>query len=185
MQYPKIVTHNLILELPEESKVDLMCDFAIKNKQCFSLWEPRQSEAYYNEDYWYQRVQEINRDFQSDNSCCLNLYMKENHRLIGMVNFHQFVRGAFQSCVLGFKIAKLHQGKGLMSEALPSSINYIFESLNFHRISANYMPSNKSSARVLAKVGFKQEGIADDYLQINGKWERHVLTSLINTNYEN
>ncbi len=31
-------------------------------------------------------------------------------------------------------------------------------------------------------LGFVKEGIARDYLCINGKWEDHVLTSLINSN---
>ena len=39
------------------------------------------------------------------------------------------------------------------------------------------------SARVLAKCGFRQEGIAEDYLYINGKWERHILNSLISKDW--
>jgi len=80
---------------------------------------------------------------------------------------------------LAFKISKQAQGKGLMTEALQFSICYVFKTLNLHRIGANYIPNNKASARVLAKCGFRQEGIAEDYLYINGRWERHILNSLI------
>jgi len=33
---------------------------------------------------------------------------------------------------------------------------------------------------VLRRCGFQVEGLAPAYLLINGKWEDHVLTSIIN-----
>jgi ribosomal-protein-alanine N-acetyltransferase len=44
------------------------------------------------------------------------------------------------------------------------------------------MPANTRSARLLEKLGFEKEGFARRYLYINGRWEDHVLTSLINPN---
>jgi hypothetical protein len=49
-----------------------------------------------------------------------------------------------------------------------------------HKIMANYMPSNNRSAAVLRRCGFTVEGLARDYLRINGEWRDHVLTSRIN-----
>jgi ribosomal-protein-alanine N-acetyltransferase len=45
---------------------------------------------------------------------------------------------------------------------------------------ANYMPRNARSGDLLARLGFTVEGKASQYLQINGVWEDHVLTSRIN-----
>ena len=67
-----------------------------------------------------------------------------------------------------------------MSEAIKKAIDYMFCEQNIHRIMANYMPSNTRSAKLLKKLGFTIEGLAKDYLLINGKWEDHVLTSLTN-----
>jgi ribosomal-protein-alanine N-acetyltransferase len=36
------------------------------------------------------------------------------------------------------------------------------------------------SGRLLGRLGFVIEGYARDYLLVNGRWEDHVLTSLIN-----
>ena len=36
----------------------------------------------------------------------------------------------------------------------------------------------------LKKIGFTVEGYARDYLFLNGKWQDHVLTSLINPSFE-
>lgn len=42
------------------------------------------------------------------------------------------------------------------------------------------MPANRRSGALLARLGFEQEGYARDYLMINGRWEDHVLTALLN-----
>ena len=42
------------------------------------------------------------------------------------------------------------------------------------------MPRNKRSERVLKRLGFAREGLAKSYLKIAGRWEDHVLTSLVN-----
>ena len=33
---------------------------------------------------------------------------------------------------------------------------------------------------LLERLGFEREGFAREYLMINGRWEDHILTSLIN-----
>jgi ribosomal-protein-alanine N-acetyltransferase len=177
---PKITTDRLILRLPEFKDSQAMCDFVVKNKAHFSPWESTPKDFYYTKNYWEKRIEEACNDFEFDKSCYLNLYAKEDKQLVGVINYDKFIRGAFHSCFLGFKISKQMQGKGLMTEALQASINYVFKELNLHRIAANYMPHNKASAKVLAKCGFEQEGIAKDYLRINGKWEQHVLTACLN-----
>ena len=45
---------------------------------------------------------------------------------------------------------------------------------------ANYIPRNQRSETLLDNLGFAKEGVAIKYLLINGKWEDHVLTSLLN-----
>ena len=182
-KWPKIITERLILQLPELGCAKLMCDFVVKNKTHLSCWEPVQSDIFYTESYWKEKIVQIRDDFLTKKSCCLNNYMKENDKLVGMINYNNFIHGAFHSCFLGFKISEDTQNKGLITEALRASTTYVFKQLNLHRIGANYMPRNRASAKVLEKGGFKQGGIAEDYLYINGKWEQHMLTSLINNNW--
>jgi ribosomal-protein-alanine N-acetyltransferase len=104
-------------------------------------------------------------------------------RVIGMVNFSNFVRGAFHACHLGCALDERAQGRGLMTEALALAIAHVFGELNFHRIMANYMPRNRRSARLLQRLGFRIEGRARQYLLIAGRWEDHVLTSRVNTDW--
>ncbi|MGP8847008.1 ribosomal protein S5-alanine N-acetyltransferase, partial [Enterobacter hormaechei] len=88
------------------------------------------------------------------------------------------VRGSFHACYLGYSIAQKWQGQGLMYEALTSAIRYMQRTQHIHRIMANYMPHNKRSGDLLARLGFEKEGYAKDYLLIDGQWRDHVLTAL-------
>ncbi|MNR55956.1 ribosomal-protein-S5-alanine N-acetyltransferase [compost metagenome] len=45
---------------------------------------------------------------------------------------------------------------------------------------AHYMPENERSGALLKRLGFEVEGLARDYLKINGAWRDHVLTARIN-----
>ncbi|EJA8914550.1 ribosomal protein S5-alanine N-acetyltransferase, partial [Escherichia coli] len=88
------------------------------------------------------------------------------------------VRGSFHACYLGYSIGQKWQGKGLMFEALSAAIRYMQRTQHIHRIMANYMPHNKRSGDLLARLGFEKEGYAKDYLLIDGQWRDHVLTAL-------
>ena len=61
--------------------------------------------------------------------------------------------------------------------------NRAFETLGLHRIHAAFLPVNMASRRVLEKNGFREEGYAENYLQIDGKWCDHVLFGLTRERY--
>jgi ribosomal-protein-alanine N-acetyltransferase len=71
-----------------------------------------------------------------------------------------------------------------MIEALQAAIAFVFGPLRVHRIQANYMPHNLRSGRLLERLGFVEEGLARDYLLIDGRWRDHVLTSLTNLEWQ-
>ncbi len=65
-----------------------------------------------------------------------------------------------------------------MTEAVGVVLPYCFETLGLHRLQAAFLPDNAASRRVLEKNGFQEEGYAENYLQIDGKWADHVLFAL-------
>ena len=178
--FPEIVTERLCLRLLEPHEARLMVHFRIQNKAHLAPWEPRRQPEFFTEPFWQLQIRAALRDFRLGNSICLTLFDKEETEILGVCNFTNIIRGTFQSCHLGYAIAASHQGSGLMTEALAPAINYIFASTGLHRIMANYLPRNERSGSLLKRLGFEVEGHAKQYLLINGIWEDHVLTSLIN-----
>ncbi|WP_432490651.1 GNAT family N-acetyltransferase, partial [Flavonifractor plautii] len=56
--------------------------------------------------------------------------------------------------------------------------------LRLHRIEAASIPSNQPSIRVLERSGFEREGLARQYLKINGHWSDHILFGLVEPGVE-
>ncbi len=105
-------------------------------------------------------------------------------RLLARINFTQISRGVFQSCMLGYAIDRDCEGRGLMHEALGASIDWLFETMKLHRVQANHLPENERSARLLARLGFVREGLARQYLFIDGRWRNHVLNARLNPRFD-
>jgi ribosomal-protein-alanine N-acetyltransferase len=53
--------------------------------------------------------------------------------------------------------------------------DFAFRALRLHRIEASCLPHNEPSKKLLAKLGFDEEGYAKAYLQIDGRWQDHIL----------
>jgi ribosomal-protein-alanine N-acetyltransferase len=61
-----------------------------------------------------------------------------------------------------------------MPESLVVLARYAFGDLRLHRLQVAIIPRNARSRRVVDKLGLRNEGIAERYLEINGVWEDHV-----------
>jgi ribosomal-protein-alanine N-acetyltransferase len=172
-------TPRLVLRLPNEADSVKLQAFDVRNVNNSSPWR-----SAINIDCKTQLIK-WEQEFKEGRSIRFLLFLKEDPEgaIIGFCNFSQIFRGPFQACYLGYHIDETLEGKGLMSEAVAKAIQYMFEKQKLHRVMANYMPSNKRSARLLEKLGFVVEGLAKKYLLINGQWEDHVLTSLTNDNW--
>lgn len=172
-------TSRLILRTPTESDSLELQAFEERNMSRLSPW--RSTTAELNLDHKTQ-IMKWKDEFKENRAIRFLIFLQESPEgeIIGLCNFSQIFRGPFQACYLGYQIDTACEGKGFMSEAVKRAIQYMFEEQNIHRIMANYMPSNTRSARLLQKLGFTIEGEAKKYLLINGQWEDHILTSLMN-----
>lgn len=76
---------------------------------------------------------------------------------------------------IGYWIGEPFARQGYMTEAIASIVHHAFTRMDLSRIEAACLPENKPSHGVLEKCGFKYEGVAQSYLQIDGRWRNHVL----------
>ncbi|NJK42460.1 MAG: GNAT family N-acetyltransferase [Aquincola sp.] len=100
--------------------------------------------------------------------------------VIGQIHLSQTSRGVFCSAMLGYAIDPAHEGRGLMREALQAVLADAFSRLGLRRVQANVLPDNTRSLALLDRLGFAREGLAREYLFIDGAWRDHVLTALVN-----
>ncbi|MEE9417528.1 MAG: GNAT family protein [Acidimicrobiales bacterium] len=92
----------------------------------------------------------------------------------GEMNISSIQRGPFQSAYVGYWIDRRLAGEGYTPEAFVVATKFVFEDIGLHRIQASVIPRNTASRRVMDKLGLREEGTAQRYLEINGVWEDHV-----------
>lgn len=180
MQLAMLKTNHLILTPPGLDDAEEMLDYYERNRTNFQPWEPTRDDGFYTVEGMHGRISAMKEQMQEQRALHLLLKTPGSAGIIGACGFTNIVRGPFQACHLGFSICEGFQGKGLMSEALQSAISFVFSELGLHRVMANYRPENERSHRLLRRLGFEQEGRARSYLNIDGRWRDHILTSLIN-----
>lgn len=182
-KFPKLQCKRGILRMATEDDIDAILRYFIVNQDHLAPFEPIKPVEFYTPNFWRVLIRDRTHAFLNDQGIKFFLFDRHNpQQIIAAINFSNVVRGAFQSCTLGFSIADQYQGQGYMAESIPVAISYLFSDLNLHRIMAAYMPHNQRSGRLLRRLGFQLEGYAPRYLCINGIWQDHMLTSLINTN---
>ena len=99
---------------------------------------------------------------------------------IGCVALNNIIYGGFRSSFLAYKTDQSLLRQGYTSEAVCAVIRFAFEGLGLHRIEANILPRNAASLALARKCGFREEGLARHYLEINGVWEDHLHMVLLN-----
>ncbi|QDQ87299.1 GNAT family N-acetyltransferase [Alcaligenaceae bacterium SJ-26] len=153
--------------------------YLLENRTNFAPFEPLRNDEYFTLDGISERIACATADYEAKKCLLMIVTPKDEQRVIGSINFTNFMFGAFQACHLGFSIDHACQGQGLMHESLKHSITYVHERYGLHRIMANHLPDNFRSRKTLGSLGFVKEGYAKSYLKINGIWQDHVLNSLI------
>ena len=172
---PRYETARLLLRLASPDLAPAVADYYCRNRSFLAPFDPVREERFFTEERQRALLEEEANSSREDRSYRFYLSLKgEPARVVGLAGLNQLVRGAFQSCFLGYKLDAALCGQGYMTEAVQKLSEIAFKELGLHRIEANIMPRNAASLRVAEKAGFYREGLALKYLNINGVWEDHI-----------
>ena len=97
-----------------------------------------------------------------------------NGRFAGEVSLGSVQRGPFQMGYIGYWIDQAYGGNAYVPEGVVLLIRYAFETLRLHRLEAAIVPRNSASRWVAEKLGLRDEGTAQRFLQIQGTYEDHI-----------
>jgi ribosomal-protein-alanine N-acetyltransferase len=180
-----VQSERLRLRLPEDGDVSEVVRYYRDNRDHLQPWSPRFSAEIFERKYWLDQVAERRAELETGLGARAFIFRKDDPApVIGNISLNHVQRGPAHHCLLGYSLAAGAQGQGYMVEAVCAAVGYAFGVLRLHRVMANYMPHNVRSAAVLRRAGFTVEGYARDYLLINGRWEDHVLTGIVNPDWK-
>lgn len=138
-------------------------------------WEPSWSADHLTRRSFTNRVYWAQRSIANQSAVPLFLIRREDQVLLGAITLDHIRRGPAQMATTGYWIGAAFAQQGYMAEAIEAVVHYAFNTLDLSRIEAGCLAENTPSRRLLERSGYKYEGVAQAYLQINGRWRNHVL----------
>jgi ribosomal-protein-alanine N-acetyltransferase len=96
----------------------------------------------------------------------------------GQLTIGNVTHGALRSAWIGYWVARHVTGAGVATAALALGVDHCFGPVMLHRVEATVRPENAASRAVLAKVGFREEGLLRRYLEVDGEWRDHLLVAI-------
>ncbi len=99
-------------------------------------------------------------------------------RLVGQLTVGNVVRGALNGAHLGYWVDERYAGRGICPTAVALTVDHCFGPVGLHRVEVNVRPENLASCRVVEKLGFREEGMRQRYLIIDGAYRDHLCFAL-------
>ena len=171
----RVETERMTLRLPEHADWRQWSDLRDASAEFLSKWEPVWAtdhltrRSFTNRVYWAQRAE------AQGTALPMLMIRRTDQQLLGALTLDNIRRGPSQTGTFGYWIGQPFARQGYMREAILALTHHAFTRMDLSRLEAACLPENVPSRGVLEKCGFKYEGVAQSYLQINGRWRNHVL----------
>jgi ribosomal-protein-alanine N-acetyltransferase len=148
------------------------------NRDFLAPWEPIRGEEFFTVDGQQAVIKNALEQYHQGTTLP-HVIVDESARVTGRISLNGIVRGAFQSCSLGYWVGAADNGRGLATAAVREIVRVAFSELGLHRVQAETLLDNVRSQRVLERNGFVRYGLAPEYLKIAGRWQDCFLYQLV------
>jgi ribosomal-protein-alanine N-acetyltransferase len=176
---PELRTERLMLRASDPSLADAAADYYRRNREAHARWNPPQAASMFTADGQRERLAVSAAAVTAGTLVGWWLFLHQvPQHAVGQIHLSQIARAPFCNAMLGYSIDAAQEGRGLMREALEAVLADAFgPRVRLHRVQANVRPENIRSLALLDRLGFEREGLAREYLFIDGAWRDHVLTA--------
>lgn len=140
-----------------------------------TAWEPAWRDNELTRESYRFRVRLQWRDIRSGAALPMLVFARDSGALVGGVSLSNIRYGAAQAGTVGYWTGAPYVRRGYARAAVQAMLDHAFASLALNRVEAACQPGNVASVGLLESVGFRQEGLAREYLRINGAWRDHYL----------
>lgn len=171
----RIETERLTLRAPTHTDFRPWAALRQASADFLTPWEPSWASDHLSRRGFTNRVYWAQRSIAQGSALPLFLFRRSDDALLGAITLDHIKRGPAQSGITGYWIGAPFARQGYMREAVQAVVHHAFTVLDLSRIEAGCLPENTPSRRLLEQCGYKYEGVAQSYLQINGRWRNHVL----------
>jgi ribosomal-protein-alanine N-acetyltransferase len=174
----RLLGERVYLRPPERGDYEAWASLRARSRNFLIPWEPSWPADALSRASFRARIARYAEDWRTDQAYNFFVFSHEDV-LLGGTGLSNVRRGVAETASLGYWIGEPYARQGYMSAALPLVLDFAFGRLRLHRVEAACLPTNIPSRALLKKVGFQQEGLARQYLCIQGKWQDHLLFAIL------
>jgi ribosomal-protein-alanine N-acetyltransferase len=171
----QLETERMTLRPPAHADFRAWAALRQDSRDFLTQWEPTWAREHLTRKAFTNRVYWAQRSIANQTAVPLFLVRRSDDMLLGAITLDNIRRGPAQAGTTGYWIGQPFARQGFMKEAIDAVVHYAFRTLDLSRIEAGCLPENTPSRRLLEQCGYKYEGVAQSYLQIDGRWRNHVL----------
>lgn len=142
-------------------------------------WEPTWPSDGTTATAFHRRRIQAREEWRAETGYGFLIFGREDGEMLGGVTLSNIRFGVARTGSLGYWIGAPQAHRGYMTEAVGCILDYSFGPLKLHRVDAACLPANQASRGLLLKCGFHEEGLAREYLKINGRWCDHVTFGIL------
>lgn len=179
----RLTGERVYLRAPDRFDYEAWADLRARSRAFLTPWEPNWPADALSRTSFRARVVRYAEDWRIDQAYNFFVFSHDDV-LLGGIGLSNIRRGVAETASLGYWIGEPYARQGYMSAALPLVLDFAFGRLHLHRIEAACLPSNVPSRALLARSGFRQEGLARKYLCIQGQWQDHVLFAMLREDWQ-
>jgi RimJ/RimL family protein N-acetyltransferase len=111
-------------------------------------------------------------------SISLAAELRATGELIGDCSLH-WTSAEHRQGEIGFVFHPDHHGRGYATEAAEALLGLAFDELRLHRVVGRLEARNAASARVLERLGMRQEAHLVENEHVKGEWQSEVIYALL------
>ena len=120
----------------------------------------------------------VNDRLVKNEGICWAITLKGDPKMIGNISFWRMEKEHYRAEV-GYVMHPDHYGKGIMSEALQTILDYGFNTIKLHSVEANIDPENTRSKNLLERNGFIREAYFKENFFFDGVFYDSAIYSLL------
>lgn len=167
--FPELTTERMMLRQLRPSDVERV--FALRSDPLV-MQHVNRPLATTMEDAW-ALIDRVTTSVSANDAVQWAITLKGDDTFIGLIGFWRMQKEHYLA-ELGYTLARDHWGKGLMSEAIGTVVDFGLNTLGFHKVEAITRPANVGSIRALEKNGFVREGYFKENIFWNGVFHDSV-----------
>ncbi len=168
----------LFRELTQKDFKQVYAIFSNEEIMKFALLDAYKEEA----DFlpYFNQILENNTLSQTRRAYEFGIFSLQDGHFAGFGDIEIHCRGAYGgSGEIGYFLARDAWGRGYATEIARTLLDYSFDKLKLHRVTARCNALNSRSERVMQKAGMHKEGELKKERFKNGRWENELCYAVL------